>query len=77
MQKDQVIADFLRDFVGDDGQRGDDTELRAFEKCRGDQDAVDKIVKGVADQDQQTGAPMIVRRRLRKFLTTARIIGFT
>jgi hypothetical protein len=57
MQKNQVIADFLRNFMGDDGQRCDDAEFGTFQKCGGDQDAIDKIVKGIADQDQQTGAP--------------------
>ena len=69
MQKNQVVADLLRNLVGDDGQCGDDTELRALEKGRGDQDAIDEIVEGVADQDQQPRAPVIVRRRLR-------VVGF-
>ena len=56
MQQNQVIADFLRDFVSDDGQGGDDAEFSALQKCGGDQDAVDKVMESITDQDQQPGA---------------------
>jgi hypothetical protein len=64
VEQDQVITDFLRNFVGDDGQRGDDAELGIFEEGGSNQDAVDKIVEGIADQDQQAGTSVIVGRGL-------------
>jgi hypothetical protein len=52
VQKNQVITNFLRYFVGDDGQRCDNTKFGTLQKSSGDQDAIDKIVKSITDQDQ-------------------------
>ena len=62
VQQDQEIADFLRDLVGDDGDRGDDAQLVIGEERGGDQDAVDEIVEGVADDDHHAAAAVIVLR---------------
>ena len=51
--------------MGDDGQRGDDAQLGVFQEGGCDQDAVDEVVKGVANQDQQPRAAVVMRRRLR------------
>ena len=59
MQQDDEITDLLRNFMRNDGNGGDDTQLRALhERCR-HQNAVDEIVKAVADDDQQTTATVI------------------
>jgi hypothetical protein len=60
MHQDQEIPSFLGDLVGNDGHGGDDAQRRALDEGGGNEHAVDKVVKGVADEDQQAAAPMIV-----------------
>lgn len=62
MQQNQVIADLLWNLVGDDGKRGDNPEFGVFQESRSDEDAVHEIVESVADEDQQPGTPVVVRR---------------
>lgn len=45
------VTGFLRDFVGDDGQRRAPAERWVGQKGGGDEQAVGEIVKAVADQD--------------------------
>ena len=75
MQQDQEVADFLRHFVGDDRDRGDDAQLGVGHERGGDQYAIDKIVEGVADEDHQSAAAVVVMAvsRLRRDM---RIVGF-
>ena len=65
MQQDEVIADFLRNFMGNDCQSSDDAELRTLQEGCSNEDAIDKVMKGIADQNQQAGPAMIVSRCLR------------
>ncbi len=46
----------------DDGQCRHDSQFRTFQKRGSNQNAVDKIVEGIADKDEQTGAAVIVGR---------------
>ncbi len=50
-QQDEV-AHFLRDFMRDDGDGRGHTEHRVGDKGGGDQHTVDKIVEGIAQQNQ-------------------------
>jgi hypothetical protein len=56
VQQHEVVADFLRDFVRDDGGRGHDAQRHALREGGGDQHAIDEIVEGIADQDQRCAA---------------------
>ncbi len=60
MQQDQKIADFLRNFVGNDGHGGDDTQSGVGHERGGDQDAIHKVVHRVADHDHRAAAAVIV-----------------
>ena len=53
MQQDEVIADFLRNFMGNDCQSSDDAEFRTLQEGCSNEDAIDKVMKGIADQNQQ------------------------
>ena len=69
MQQDREIADFLRDLVRDDRQRGDDAEMGIGQERRRDDDAVHEIVEGIADHDHHAAAPMrILLMRLAMFV---------
>ncbi len=59
MQQDKKIAGFLRDLVRDDGEGSHYAELDVGEKRGRDDDAVDEIVKRIADDNQQTAAAAI------------------
>ena len=63
MQQNQEVAHFLRHFMRDDGERGDDAQLRVGEKRRCDQYAIDEIVKRVADEYHHAAAAVIVMMR--------------
>src|SRR6202165_5748003 len=59
VQKDQEVTYFLRNFVRDDGNGGDDAELDALQESGGDQHAVDEVVNGIADDDQRAAAAVV------------------
>jgi hypothetical protein len=44
VQEDSEVADFLRDLVGHDRERGDDAEMEVGEEGGGDQYAVEDVV---------------------------------
>ena len=56
MQQDHEVADLLRNLVSDDRHRRGDAEPGVREKRRGDEDAVDEVVKPVANDDHHAGA---------------------
>ena len=60
MQQDQEITRFLGDFMGNDGQGGNDAQGRAFHEGGGDEHTIDEVVKGVAHQDEQATAAVVV-----------------
>mgnify|MGYP001190876438 CR=1 FL=1 len=49
------IAEFLRNFMGNHGESGDDAEAEICDESGSEQGAVEKIVKRIPDQDQRTG----------------------
>lgn len=55
LEQNRKVADFLRDFMGGNRQAGHDSELDIGQEGCGDQDAIDKVVNGIADHDQGTG----------------------
>ena len=59
--------------MGDDRHGGDDAQFRAFHEGGGNQDAIDEVVKGIADQDEQAGAAVIMGRRMR-FVSLAMVV---
>lgn len=50
MDQDAEVADFLRDFVKQDGDRGRDTDRNTHEITCSYNQAVNEIVHGISDQ---------------------------
>ncbi len=50
--------------MGNDRQCGNDAEFGVLQEGRRNQNAIDKIVKSVADQNQQAGTTVIMSWRL-------------
>ena len=46
--------------MGDNCQRGNDAEFCALQEGCSNQDAINEIMKSIANQDQQTGTAMIM-----------------
>ena len=54
MKQHGEVADFLRNLVRHDGERGHDAEVHVGQEGRRDQHAVEHVVQGIADQHQRT-----------------------
>jgi len=61
MQQDHEVANFLRNFMRDDRQCGDDAQMHIGQKCGCDNDAIDEVMKSVADHNHRATAPVIAR----------------
>src|SRR5487761_2729521 len=60
MQQDGEVADFLRNLVGNDGQRSHNPQMHINQKGRGDDDAINKVVESIADDNHRPAATVIV-----------------
>lgn len=50
--------------MGNDGESGNDAKFGALQEGSGNQNAINKVVKSITDQNEQARTPVIMGRRL-------------